>query len=504
MRSRTSEIMGLHLQDNKDFERIIAVNAKTYTILDEQASIIPAIRARIPDAVFCLRLRQINPVDWSAHTPEGQANKGVSIARQYMQPQDFVTPANEMNLSLEKGDNPINMQTIYQEIGAWSRRFAEEWRRLGSPCGIVSPALSPGHSEDQEDEPGIIGYEIMQADWALYDLIGVHCYWLAVGSPSLTDVNGLARYYAFRNCDTYRQWWPNHDCWLGEWNTGGWVFDMSKWQPYANECDWYLRRLAERPWVRAATHFIFDSWDQPYQISKAEPVYQRFVSIGHELFGPPGPTPEPPPEPPPIPAGEIARIEAKYNITHADSADVVLAELAVRGDPNNIEAYGPSDLKVRVATKDEQHFHEGMGHAEMAFNQGAKYYPTQGQTGYFYATCGGARVDGLGWPFGVPGDTGAHTNVVPRFARRTAPPEPEPEPPIPPTLEWFGAFAGFAAANPWVGQATGEIVYAPSAWVGAIQEGTGAYLVWNGATVTAVRKPNTAAASDAAAQGVLL
>lgn len=459
VRSPVSNIMGLHLQDNKDPKRIIDVGAKNYTVLDGD-SIMPYIRENINDAVFCYRLMQVDPIDWSAakHNARGQAHKALAVferkdnfGRPLMTSRDFFTPGNEMNLALEKGNNPINMQTIYQEIGQWSWEFADEWNKLGHPCGIVSPALSPGHSEDQEDEPGIIGYEIMKDSWSPYDLIGVHCYWLAVGSPSLTDKDGLAKYYAFRNVDTYRKWWPNHDCWEGEWNTGGWVYDTSLWQPYANECDWYLRELAKRPWVRAATHFIFDSWDQPYQISKAEPVYRRFVSIGHEYIESSSAPQEPPPiiVPPtrpidPTTIGQDLRVfmggkEATLNqaqqkypgLTVKDGADVVVSLLTEVSGVVMCHAVGPADTFVELYPTNDgpgsTNARGSNGFAEVEYTHDSQAQAADA-VGPWTAACGGAKISGLGMAWLTNHD---HFNIV--FMKRQAPVVVPPV--IPPALD---------------------------------------------------------------------
>lgn len=453
VRSPTNNIMGLHLQDNKDPQRILAVNAKNYTVLDGE-SIMPYIRENISDAVFCYRLMQVDPIDWSAqkHNGRGQAQKALAVfnrtdnfGRPLMTSRDFFTPANEMNLALEKGNNTIDMQRIYYDIAQWSYDFADEWRRLGAPCGIVSPALSPGHSEDQEDEPGIIGFEILKDAWNLYDLIGVHCYWEAVGSPSLTDVNGLAKFYAFRNVDTYRRYWPDKDCWEGEWNTGGWVFDPTKWQAYANECDWYLRQLATRPWVRAATHFIFDSWDQPYQISKAEPVYQRFVSIGHEFVEsgseqPPiiVPPVNPPPVETPMPVNQDLLITiggkpasfqqafTKYpGLAIINGDRVVVTTLNEVHQDVMCHAVGPEDMDVSLyPTGDGPGSVNGRtakGFVEVQFaHESQAQFPEA--VGPWTAACGDARVTGLGMAWLTDHD---HFNVV--FAKRV----PVDVPPVP-------------------------------------------------------------------------
>jgi len=457
-RSRTNEIAGVHLQDNKDPERIVAMGLKNYTTLDGD-SISGWIRERIPDAVFCHRLMQVDPIDWSAtkHHGRGQAHKAMAIfnrkdgaGRPILTARDFITPGNEMNLPLETGGR----QASYQEIADWSWDFADEWQKLGAPCGIITPGLSPGHSEDQNDwgtpENPVIGFEILKEAWARYDLIGVHCYWSAVGHPSLTEVDGLAKFYAFRNCDTYRAYWPDKDCWIGEWNTGGWVFDSNLWQAYANECDWYLRQLATRPYIRAATHFIFDSWDQPYQISKAEPVYQRFVAIGHEYVADTG-APEPPPvvTKPPIdvapPSGPtelvvimdgnaatLAQAQVKYpGLQVIDSETMVVASL-IEDTSAQIElvATCPSDKSVHAYPTDEgvngkwaQH---GIGVVRLTMANTSQA-PRPDAVGPLSVECEGAKVKGIGMAWLT-----AHHHFDVVFNKRVAHIEPEPAPKPPP------------------------------------------------------------------------
>src|SRR5262249_25124822 len=136
-------------------------------------------------AVVCLRIYHEGGSaggNWSARDPREVAAQANALARQFLAPTDFVTPANEMNLPVETAGR----QASYEEIREWSARFAEGWDRLGHYSGPVSPALSPGHSEDQNDwgTPAnpIIGYQILQPAWSRYDVIGAHCYWLGLGS----------------------------------------------------------------------------------------------------------------------------------------------------------------------------------------------------------------------------------------------------------------------------------------------------------------------------------
>lgn len=261
---------------------------------------------------------------------------------------------------------------------------------------------------------------------------------------------------------------------FGEGGKGGWIKDGVSPEQYVSELMSFVAQNAEHRGFVGFTPFTGGPAEQ-WKAYDTDPLVPRILAYT------PGPTPIPEPEPPPVNDAEIARIEAKYNMSHHDSDTVYLAELIERPDPPSIAAYGPADLQVLVSTKDGLHQAKGMGYAEIAFSHPAAFYPTQGQTGFFYAEVGDARCDGLGWAFGIPNDTAPHRNVVPVFQRRPAPepPDPRPEPPTGPR-GWELAFNDYARAHPYVGDAIGGIFYFPPDFICAGQESASHLLIYDG------------------------
>jgi hypothetical protein len=172
---------------------------------------------------------------------------------------------------------------------------------------------------------------------------------------------------------------------------------------------------------------------------------------------------------------EITRIEQKYNITHKDGVNVYLAELIERPDPANITADCPADRKCRVSTNDGQHNTDWASHVDMPFSHSAAYYPTLGQRGWFHALCEDARVDGLGWAYGVPADSAPHRNVAVRFGVRSTPPPPTDG-------GWEGAFQNYFMSHPEIGPALGPAAYVPEpgVWRCCAQVSKSTLLVWDG------------------------
>lgn len=454
-RSRRGQITGLNLQ-RIDGQRLSDLNVRTFVLYDESAAFAPELRSRVPDALIVLRLIQHSHWD----RPELSAQRGADLCRQYPQV-DLLCPANEQNY-----ENGATMS----QIAGWCDRFNDAWAVAGAPKRTVSPAISPGAPFSLSE---------LQASWRRFDYIGVHAY-ATLQDLSFSAASGLLA--------AHRRVWPDKKHILTEFNVDKLEGETYRHAEGAAAVGLFLNQLAQAPWVEGAMWFLDDAHgnDQPYRLVRIQPLMDLFRHVGHEVDAGGGQ-----PQPPGPGDPEIRAIEARYNMSHLDSDGVRLAELGPRPDPPIIEAWGPADMTVRVATKDDRNFNEGLGHAGLNFNHDAAYFPTQGQTGFFYAECGGARVYGLGWAFGFPDDTAPHRNVAVRFARASG---PGPTPP-PSQYTWSGAFAEWAAGHPEVGQPIGPIAYLPQStepWPCCAQVSATHVLVWNGngagQGVTAIRR----------------
>jgi hypothetical protein len=443
-------IAGTHLQHHLSGDRISDLGCRVYTVLDESAAFLPELRQRIPDALIALRLLQHS--HWG--DPERTAREGAELVRQYPQA-DILIPSNEDNLEHGAG---------MALIADWSQRFLGEWQRQGAPCRAGTPAISPG-----------VPYDLgpLQGAWAPYPVIICHAYWAVPDDPS--PALGMVR--------AHHAHWPDHPIFVSELNCGqpGELENQpALWGRLVEGTGRFMDELARLGYVEGATWFVEDSRDQLFRLVRMPPMMDLYRRIGHEEGSGPAPGPTPPP------SGEIARIEAIYGIEHTDGANFYLARLEERTDPANISATGPPEEMVRIRTNDDAWQAAGLGTVDMPFTHPAQYQPvSQGEKGWYYATCGDATVRGLGWAYDRPPVMqGPHVNVVAHFARRTgAPPRPTE-----PVQGWEGAFADYARAHPEVGRALGVAVYAPSDWRCCLQVSESHCLVWNGWVVTALSR----------------
>lgn len=471
-RSAVSLIAGVHLQDNTSMDMIRDLNLRTYTILHPSAGLWAGIKAAVPDAVACLRMYEEgsdHATDWLDLNPEQEAGKAAAYVRQYgFGPDCIVTFGNEGNLPGETA----GVQATYQQIRDWYSRLADAWNGpLGHPCRLGSMGFSPGHGEDQVDQPGGIGFEVCKPAFDKCDVIIVHEYWAGMEGgridAGLIDESGHwdNHFYAFRDAVTCRKWYPDKPVWVGEWNTGGWIDEPTLHEGYANCCDFFLRHTAAvAPWVEGATHFILDSFTQPYQIARVPVILDRFRAIGHEQDdSPPTPPVDPPPPvvvPPPLPpAGGLpvdpvtSALAAKYNLllTPTDHIRIRLTEAPTGADgfaQMELRGFGPGfDLSIYNA--DPVNTQTGSGIVTLIMGPKSYYDPNAGQHGQWTITASNstehANVIGVGW-------TDHHNHINAEFYAVTEAPKPV-------TYEFVLGFADYAAEHPEVGAPTSQMLY---------------------------------------------
>jgi hypothetical protein len=451
-RSARGRLTGVNTQKISG-DRVSDLALGTILIYDESAAFIPEIRQRVPDTLIVLRL--IRNSWWD--DPERTAREGARLCREFPQT-DLLIPGNEFNYEV---DAPS------AAIARWCDRFNDQWALEGAPKHTISPAMSTGRPFD---------LRAVRNSWRRFDYIGVHAY------ATLDDLGHTA---ALANIAHHRDTWPDKEQVVSEHNVEKLEETTFRHSEGAAAVESFLNRLVALGYVKAAHWFLDDSDSWPYRLVRIPPLLDLYRRLGHEQADGPAPGPIPPwPTPP---SGEIARIEAIYNIAHTDGSEFVLKALEERTDPPNISALGPADAEVVIVTADNQHRASGMGRADMPFSHPAQYQPvSQGEAGFYDASCGDSRVTGLGWAYDKPPTMqGPHTNVVPTFARRgTSPPKPQP----PTGQAWQGAFLAFSQQHPEVGQPLGVAVYAPSDWACCIQVSASHCLCWNGWVVTSISR----------------
>lgn len=442
MRSPLGQVAGIHLQGGISREIIRQYGLKNWTVLHQQADIIQTLREEIPDTVVCLRLYD---EDWRAVNAYMQGGRAWDYANRFLRPTDMVTPGNEPNI---EWNYVVQSAADYENIRDWCALFIRGYKDACVSHGFVpartcTPALSPGHSEDQEDFPGVIGYRILKPSWDQYDVIGVHCYWDPPGSGQLYDPN-VSKFYAFRNVVTARRFYPDKPFWLGEYNGGAQaVFNPGMQPQLAADVRYYNGRMAaEYPYVEGATYFLDESWDQPYQARRMPPVFDEFGRMGHEQDGAPLPPPPgpgvPPPLPPPPPSDTLA---AKYGLRIMESPTMGVRLMEV--DEMELRATCPPYDIVRISTDDGLNSEQGTGGASVIMGNSSYYrLPNHGP---WTITCEQVTVVGAGYG---PSDTGSHVHPNFEFYRKDTP-----------MPQFQLAFADYAAAHPEVGQPASDMLY---------------------------------------------
>lgn len=372
---------------------------------------------------------------------------------------------------------PMNMPSPWrlEDTIAFFRAIVPELHSRG--LKVAGPTWSTGN-------PEVAATEVFRSvQWCGLDMLSFHTYW---GNESFTPWHALRPNRLWQNGDP--PWVAlegGRD--LVEGGQGGWKKDGVSAQQYIAElfsCDALHQKS---PGYRGMTPFTCGP-NQDWINFDLDGIVDEIIRAATL-------------PPSSIPGGQgggaeveqIIATERKYGITHRDGANIYLAELIERPDPPNITVEGPPDALVLVSTNDNQHQARGVGHADLPFSHPAAYNPADGERGFFYAECEGARVEGLGWAFGVPGDTAPHRNVAVRFARRDKPIPPPIPPPEVKTMEWKLAFADYASLHPEVGQPIADIAHLPPDFRRAVQYSDRAVLVYDNGIYCVPQKPNAPA-----------
>lgn len=164
-----------------------AVSWTNLVVLHLNKGFVPDLRAHYPNALILMRAYTNNwfgqdPVEW-AQQIAGWANE----LKPYTVDWTF---ANEQNLAAEGHPNgapyngtPYPPASLYSDINAWNLKVVNALRQLAPFVRIHWPALSQGHSDDQDDGTGYVGLELCRSSVEACDVMDVHSYF-NVGNPA--------------------------------------------------------------------------------------------------------------------------------------------------------------------------------------------------------------------------------------------------------------------------------------------------------------------------------
>ncbi len=157
----------------------------SFVVLHMNKAFVPDLRGRFPNATIVMRAYTTN---WYGLDPVQWAQQITTFATELRPYTSDWTFANEQNLSGEghpKGapynGQPFPPQQVYADINAWNLRVIQTLRSLAPWVRIHWPALSQGHSDDQ-NEAGYVGFETCRPSIEACDILDVHTYW-NIGNP---------------------------------------------------------------------------------------------------------------------------------------------------------------------------------------------------------------------------------------------------------------------------------------------------------------------------------
>lgn len=299
-----------------------------FVVLHLNKGYVPDLRAHYPNALIVMRAYLQN---WYNQDPIAWAQQIASLANELKPYTVDWTFANEQNLSGEGHPNgapfngtPYPPAQVYTDINNWNLKVIAELRRDAPFVRIHFPALSQGHSDDQNDA-GYVGFELCRASVESCDVLDVHTYW-NVGNP---DGSVDSPYYGKRY-EKLHALFPNKPLFISEYggtfpNTPGAADEYKHW----------LDTLPD--YITGAAAFIWDS-DAP---NAAWRIYNQpaLVSMFKNYTAPSAPPPQPEPSHVPLSDAALAQLVVSQGFPQPDVAmAIILAESG--GDPNATNTLG--------------------------------------------------------------------------------------------------------------------------------------------------------------------
>lgn len=241
-----------------DLSTAISMQFGWYQVLHTDAAIyLPRLAGRqVLIRMYHPNVMSLSPDDWARQTSDFVNAWGGAITD--------ITPANELNLAVEHGDQDGYWQTPdgYAEINAWLYNFAQAFRPMQPQIRLHWPALAFGHNEDG---PNFVGYEICRPSIDLYDVLDIHAYWF-----SDNQFSGWERYYYAYRWDRppdfnpafsggARYLFPGKQLFISEFGA------PSSLSRRANQYKSFYSDLDSRPYILGSTSFVWSAapWKWP-------------------------------------------------------------------------------------------------------------------------------------------------------------------------------------------------------------------------------------------------
>lgn len=326
--------LGIHVS-NANFRNMPAFYAtawKSFVVLDLNIEEVKRIRPAYPNAKILVRCYpdpswfQQDPVSWARHC----AQKMIDYRSFGIE----VTWANEQNLQNEGHPDGAREgftyppRKVYEDIRDWNFVVIKELRRLIPWARLHFPALSQGHSDDQGDGTGYVGFDILRPAVELCDVLDAHVYWV-VDQP---DKDYRSPWYG-RRYEKLRTLFPRMPIYISE--CGGW----SPAHP--------LAALMIDPWLDALPSYVegtaFFIWDSDQ--ANVLWILQDKAAIvdAFQCYTPGEPAPEPPAPPLPADVFKQALIAKAKTVSmmpiNYDAALYKYAKAHSLGDTQSDEAY---------------------------------------------------------------------------------------------------------------------------------------------------------------------
>lgn len=248
---------GMHLANQSpfDLDLLLDLGCSTYFGLSDQIDAMRYIRQRQPGALIVMRVYREHSLDIP---PRQLARETLTAlwdeahATGHAEPVTWqVTPANELNINDEGGSSD---RAGYQRINDWHLEYAGEMRRLEPRVILHFSALSPGHSEDQDDNTGFVGLDLCREAITAYPWFDDHAYWEPGQDPMWEYGGGRYR----KKLDWLaRNGFANKPVLITETNRKVNWGDLADRAAFASELVRWYRALDAHPQVVAGCYFLW-------------------------------------------------------------------------------------------------------------------------------------------------------------------------------------------------------------------------------------------------------
>ena len=188
--STTGSKNGLHISNVGTLlgqSDLYAAKWTSFVVLHINKGFVPDLRSHFPNATIVMRAYLQN---WYTQDPVVWSTEIAGYAKELQPYTVDWTFANEQNLAGEghpmgapHNGSPYFPASVYQDINNWNLAVIGKLRELVPFVRIHWPALSQGHSDDQDDGTGYVGFEICRPSIEACDVLDVHTYF-NVGNPA--------------------------------------------------------------------------------------------------------------------------------------------------------------------------------------------------------------------------------------------------------------------------------------------------------------------------------